>query len=93
MANSIKRKRRLWDAYAFQGFRPLHTVRGVFGDPKARVITLVRRSKKTPVGPVVACTRAGTTAVRGWLAICPAPTAAFISSSKCDACCARVVAK
>ena len=48
-------------AYAFRGFRPLHTVRGVFRDPKARVITLVRRSKKTPVGSVVVCTWAGTT--------------------------------
>jgi len=36
---------RLWDAYAFLGFRPLHTVRGVFVEPKARGITLVRRSK------------------------------------------------
>jgi hypothetical protein len=46
MANSANRRRRLWDAYAFPGFRPLPTVRGVFGDPKARVITLKRRSKK-----------------------------------------------
>jgi len=38
MANSAKRQRRLWDAYAFPGFRPQSTVRGVFGDPKARVI-------------------------------------------------------
>src|SRR5918992_5521190 len=50
MARSTKRKRRLWDAYAFPGFRPLPTVRGVFGDPKARVITLRRRSKKRVVG-------------------------------------------
>ena len=31
MANSAKRQRRLWDAYAFPGFRPQPTVRGVFG--------------------------------------------------------------
>jgi hypothetical protein len=43
MANSAKRRRRLWDEYAFPGFRPLPTVRGVFGDPKTRVITLKRR--------------------------------------------------
>lgn len=49
MATRLKRPRRLVDAYAFAGFRPLPTVRGVFGDPKARVITLVRRSKKRPV--------------------------------------------
>ena len=46
MANSAKRQRRLWDAYAFPGVRPQPTVRGIFGDLKARVITLVRRSKK-----------------------------------------------
>ena len=45
MATSTKRMRRLWDAYAFPGFRPQPTVRGVFGDPKARVIILERRSK------------------------------------------------
>ena len=39
-------RRRLIDAYAFPGFRPLSSVRGVFGDPEARVVTLVRRSKK-----------------------------------------------
>jgi hypothetical protein len=43
MATSTKRVRRLWDAYAFGGFRPQPRVRGVFGDPKARVITLKRR--------------------------------------------------
>ncbi|MEW6168879.1 MAG: hypothetical protein AB1651_14460 [Pseudomonadota bacterium] len=46
MAKKRKRARRLTDAYTFPGFRVLRTVRGVFGDPKARVVTLVRRSKK-----------------------------------------------
>lgn len=46
MANSTKRKR-LLDAYRFAGFRPVETVCGVFGDPLARVVRLVRRSKKT----------------------------------------------
>jgi zinc-finger of transposase IS204/IS1001/IS1096/IS1165 len=32
-------------AYAFSGFRPEGTVRGIFGDPKARIIKLNRRSK------------------------------------------------
>jgi len=32
MATSTKRKRRLWDAYAFPMFRPQPTVRGVFGE-------------------------------------------------------------
>ena len=36
MANSTMRPKQLSDAYAFPGFRPLPTVRGIFGDPKAR---------------------------------------------------------
>src|SRR4030067_1001213 len=43
-----KPKRLLSDTYAFPGFRPEPMVRGVFGDPKARVIALKRRSKKRP---------------------------------------------
>jgi|HubBroStandDraft_2_1064218.scaffolds.fasta_scaffold562996_1 transposase len=40
------RQRRLWDAYRFPGFRPEPSVRGFFGDPQARILTLRRRSKK-----------------------------------------------
>jgi hypothetical protein len=47
LVTSAKR-RRLLDAYRFAGFRRLDEVRGVFGDPHARVVTLVRRSKKRP---------------------------------------------
>jgi hypothetical protein len=50
MARAAKRSRRLWDTYLFPGFRPEQTVRGTFGDPKARVITFKRRSKKTACG-------------------------------------------
>jgi hypothetical protein len=49
MATSSKPKR-LADAYRFPGFQPRAMLRGVFGDRKARVITLVRRSKKTVCG-------------------------------------------
>jgi len=40
------KRRRLRDAYRFPGFRPVERVRGVFGDPHARIVTLIRRSKK-----------------------------------------------
>src|ERR1700730_13370955 len=50
MTRTAKRPRRLWDAYSFPGFRPEPTVQGVFGDPKARVIRLNRRSKKRRAG-------------------------------------------
>jgi hypothetical protein len=71
MANSTRRKRRLWDAYTFPGFRPQPTVRGVFGDPKARVITLVRRSKKRSAVAAVVFIPVGTTGERAACAICP----------------------
>jgi len=45
MARAAKRSRRLSDTYWFPGFRPEPTVRGIFGDPKALVIGLKRRSK------------------------------------------------
>ena len=50
MPTSTKHRRRLLDAYRFRGFRPLATVKGVFGDPKARVVTLVRQKRKTACG-------------------------------------------
>ena len=62
MARASRRLRRLWDTYSFAGFRAQPTVRGIFGDPKARVITLRRRSKKRRAGAVVGSRWAGTTA-------------------------------
>ena len=38
--------RQLRDVYRFPGFEPLATVRGLFGDPRAVVVTLQRRGKK-----------------------------------------------
>ena len=42
MARASKRLRRLWDTYSFAGFRAQPTVRGIFSDPKARIIRLKR---------------------------------------------------
>ena len=61
MPTSSKPKR-LSDAYRFPGFRPRAMVRGIFGDRKARVITLVRRSKKRPAARAGRCITAATTA-------------------------------
>ncbi|MGD9897430.1 MAG: hypothetical protein AB7T14_10200, partial [Candidatus Methylacidiphilaceae bacterium] len=60
MATSTKK--RLLDAYRFAGFRPLEAIKGVFGDPHARVVTLARRSKKRSAVCAGARTQAGTTA-------------------------------
>jgi len=77
MARSRKR-RRLSDAYAFPGFRPLVTVQGVFGDPKARVVTLIRRSKKRSAEAAARRTTPGTTALDVGSAIWLLPTTASI---------------
>jgi len=81
MAISLKHKR-LLDAYRFAGFRPLELVRGVFGDSSARVVTLVRRSKKQSARSVAGYILAGTTARHGASAICPAATRGSIWSSR-----------
>ena len=40
---------RLPDTYRFPGFCPKAIVRGIFGDPLARIVTLRRRRKKRSV--------------------------------------------
>jgi hypothetical protein len=52
-------------------------VRGVFGDPKARVISLIRRSKKQLAAAVDECSGVGTTGAYGEFAISPVATCAF----------------
>ena len=90
MPTSSKTKR-LLDAYQFAGFRPQAKVRGIFGDPKARVITLSRRSKKLHAARVVAYMRDGTTAPHDGCAICPVATRASTWRSKSDVCIAEAV--
>jgi len=53
---------RLWDTYRFAGFCPSSTVRGIFGDPKTRVLRLQRRGKKHDVVSVATSTAVGTIA-------------------------------
>src|SRR5260370_37634323 len=80
MVRARKRNRRLWDTYSFCGLRPEPTVRGIFGDPKARVIKLNRRSKKQRVGAAVAARWAGTTARSAGCAICHAGAPGYVWS-------------
>lgn len=42
----MKTGRTLLELYRFRGFRPSAQLKGVWGDPQARVIALIRRSKK-----------------------------------------------
>jgi hypothetical protein len=57
-----RNRRRLADTYTFAGFRPESNVQGIFGDPQARVVRLVRRGKKHFVERAARRTLAGTTA-------------------------------
>ncbi|OIP96996.1 hypothetical protein AUK40_04195 [Candidatus Wirthbacteria bacterium CG2_30_54_11] len=51
----MKKIRRLLDEYRYPGFEPQATLNGVFGDPQARVITLVRRQKKQDAALAAGC--------------------------------------
>ena len=93
MARLSKRLRRLWDAYSFDGFRVEPVVRGVFGDPKVRIVTLKRRSKKHRVDAVAASRWGGTTAKSGRCVTCPAGTIEYCLSWRCGASIAAAAAR
>jgi hypothetical protein len=67
-----KTKRQLRDAYRFPGFLPLAEVRGLFGDPMVRIVSLRRRRKKRPVGVVAGGSSATTIGDAVGCAICRA---------------------
>lgn len=73
------RKRRLWDIYQFPGFRPSTTVKGIFGEPGARVIALTRRPKKHSAEAVDFPTARGTTGRYGGCGISRAAIDGFTS--------------
>jgi hypothetical protein len=83
----------LRDAYRFPGFRPVEDLRGVFGDPHARVVTLVRRSKKRRAGHVDDNSSAGTIAKFGALAIWQPAACGYSWSSRCGASGAVIAAR
>jgi hypothetical protein len=56
----MKTGRCLRDLFAFPGFVATATLKGVFGDPKARIVRL-RRQKKRQCVPIVAIAAAATT--------------------------------
>lgn len=90
---TLHKRKRLLDAYRFTGFRPLDEVRGVFGDSAARVVTLVRRSKKLSAKNVVERTPVGTTARHVAFAICPVETRGSIWNSRSVEFCVGTVAR
>jgi hypothetical protein len=73
LGNTRGKKRQLLDGYRFEGFRPIiDEVRGVFGDAKARILPLKRRSKKRDAVNVEQCIKAGMIARQDLLGICHA---------------------
>jgi hypothetical protein len=70
----MEKPRRLQDAYRFPGFEPENTVRGIFGDPKARLLRLRRLRKKPPAESVDNAREASTTASSDVSATSPVAT-------------------
>jgi len=82
----MRKKLQLRDAYRFPGFRTNAAVHGIFGDHKARVITLTRREKKRSLAVAARPTTLGTTAKQSWCATYPAATPGHTLKSKSGAC-------
>lgn len=70
----MKKNKKLLDEYRFPGFRPLATIKGKFGDNKARIIRLVRRQKKLFADVAELFIEVSMTAKPDWSGICPAAT-------------------
>lgn len=83
----MRERRVLSDLYQFPGCKPKRTVHGVFGDPHARVIKLVRQGKKLLVGYAAQFIEPIVLAKSDWFAISPAEAPGFISNWKSGACC------
>ena len=69
--------KRLLDTYRFPGFVPFSSLRGVFGDHRAVVISLRRRQKKRCAASAAKFSSTTTTNGRGGYAIFPAEIGAF----------------
>jgi hypothetical protein len=74
----MRKHKQLWDVYRFPGFSPEHTISGIFGDPRARVMGLIRRGKKRFVGPAAASIIPTTIGKPAGFATCPAERCGFI---------------
>jgi len=75
----MRKPKRLWDLYHFPGFSTEHTLSGIFGDPRARVIGLIRREKKLFVAPVAAFIIPTTIGKLAEFTTCPVERCGFIS--------------
>jgi len=77
------KNRRLLDEYRFPGFRPMAKIQGIFGDPRARVITLQRSQKKQYVAVAGQHIEVITTRRDDAYGICLAEMPGYIWNWKC----------
>jgi hypothetical protein len=88
----MRKSRHLRDVYRFPGFEPLPAVRGIFGDPRAVVVTLQRQEKKRLAAAVGKCRRRSTINDHAVSAIFRVATNVSISTSSSGGWIARGVA-
>jgi hypothetical protein len=74
----MKKIKKLLDVYAYPGFHPQAAIKGIFGDNRSRIITLVRVQKKLSAGAAVLLIKASMTARSGASGIYPAVISGFI---------------
>ena len=79
----MQKYRRLKDEYSYPGFVPLTAVRGVFGDPRAVIISLHRCRNKRDAATAVDHVDRFMISVHEGFVICRAAISESISSSIC----------
>jgi hypothetical protein len=87
----MQKRRWLKDEYRFPGFVPLLPVKGVFGDPRAVVISLRRRRKKHAAAVVAGAVERTTINVHDKFATCRVVTSECIWPLTCVECSVRSV--
>lgn len=88
----MRKLRCLKDEYRFPNFVPVLPVKGIFGDPRAVVITLFRRGKKRAAVTVARVVEPITTSVPDVCVTCRVATSGCISRWTCAGFNARSVA-
>jgi hypothetical protein len=89
----MRKTRRLLDEYQFPGFRPKAAIKGIFGEPGARIIRLERRQKKRFAAVVGRAIGVFTIKRSGWSGICPAEESKFTWRCRCGGLCATGAGK
>jgi hypothetical protein len=79
--SGMKSGRSLRDLFAFPGFVAATTLKGVFGDPKVRIVTLRRRKKRRCAATAVTVAAAATTRASAAPATCGWPAGSCTWSS------------